>query len=222
MAEVGQRVRVMLVDDERLVRAGLRMILEGDPGIEIVGECSDGVEALEAAPRLCPDVVLMDIRMPRMDGISASQHLMERHPKIKILVLTTFDVDEMVLTALKMGVSGFLLKDTVPAELVGAIHSVAEGRTTLSESVTRTLINAVHLSAPNARRCSAQEKLEQLTEREHEIALAIARGKSNSEIAEILFISLSTVKTHIGRVLEKLGAENRVQVAICVHDAESS
>ena len=221
MAEVKQRVRVLLVDDENLVRAGLRMILEGDPGIEIVGECSDGIESIAAVNRLDPDLVLMDIRMPRMDGISASQRLLEQHPDLKILVLTTFEVDEMVFTALKMGVSGFLLKDTVPAELVSAIHAVAGGRTTLSESVTRTLIDAAGSTPPNARRIGALEKLGQLTEREREIATAIARGLSNSEIAEQLFISLSTVKTHIGRVLEKLDAENRVQVAIWVYESEA-
>ncbi|GAA1499218.1 response regulator [Paeniglutamicibacter kerguelensis] len=217
-----RRIRVLLVDDENLVRVGLRMILEGDPGIEIVGECSDGMEALSAVRILNPDLVLMDIRMPRMDGISASQRLLEHRPDLKILVLTTFDVDEMVFTALKMGVSGFLLKDTVPTELVSAIHAVAGGRTMLSESVTRTLIDAASPTPPNARRLGALEKLGQLTEREREIATAIARGLSNSEIAEQLFISLSTVKTHIGRVLEKLDAENRVQVAICVYESETT
>ena len=221
MAEVKQRVRVLLVDDENLVRAGLRMILEGDPGIEIVGECSDGFESLAAVARLDPDLVLMDIRMPKMDGITASRKLLEERPERKILVLTTFDVDEMVFTALKMGVSGFLLKDTVPAELVSAIHAVAGGRTMLSESVTRTLIEAAGSTPPNARRLGALEKLGQLTEREREIATAMARGLSNPEIAEQLFISLSTVKTHIGRVLEKLGAENRVQVAICIYESEA-
>lgn len=216
-----QRIRVLLVDDENLVRAGLRMILEGDPGIEIVGECSDGLESLAAVARLDPDLVLMDIRMPKMDGITASRRLLEERPERKILVLTTFDVDEMVFTALKMGVSGFLLKDTVPAELVSAIHAVAGGRTMLSESVTRTLIEAAGTTTPNARRLGALEKLGQLTEREREIATAMARGLSNPEIAEQLFISLSTVKTHIGRVLEKLGAENRVQVAICIYESET-
>lgn len=222
MEEVERRVRVVLVDDENLVRAGLRMILEGDPTIEIVGECSDGIEALAAVGEVQPDLVLMDIRMPRMDGISASKRIMELYPGVKILVLTTFDVDDMVFAALKMGVNGFLLKDTVPAELVSAIHAVAEGRTTLSESVTRTLIEAASSAPPNARRGMALKKMAQLTEREHEIATAVARGLSNSDIAEKLFISLSTVKSHIGRVLEKLDAENRVQVAIYVYESEAT
>lgn len=221
MGEIVQRVRILLVDDENLVRVGLRMILEGDPRIEVVGECSNGRDALKAVNDLAPELVLMDIRMPIMDGLEASARLLTRHPDLKILVLTTFNTDQMVLTALKSGVSGFLLKDTPPVELVGSIHRVAEGHTVLSEVVTKQLIAAASPSPEDSRKREALEKLARLTDREREIAAAMARGLSNAEIAGTMFISLATVKTHIGRVLEKLELDNRVQVALCVYESES-
>lgn len=219
MEEMNAPLRVLLVDDETLVRVGLRLILEGDPGLEIVGECGDGRQALDAVAATAPDVVLMDIRMPVLDGLEACSILLERDPGLRILILTTFDADDMVLRALASGAAGFLLKDTVPAELVAAVHQVAAGRPMLSPSVTRQLIDAVTTRAPDAGQLAARERIARLTGRESEIARAIAYGLSNAEIAELHFISLSTVKTHIGRILEKLPADNRVQIALCFHAA---
>ncbi|MCV9995844.1 response regulator transcription factor [Paeniglutamicibacter sp. ZC-3] len=220
MGTVGESIRIVLVDDENLVRAGLRMILESDPRIDVVGECADGRSAVSMVAELSPDLVLMDIRMPVMDGLTASEALLRASPEQKILVLTTFNTDDMVLSALRMGASGFLLKDTPPAELMEAINQVAAGRTMLSESVTRQLIAVAGSRPESTRRNAALERLAVLTEREREIAAAMARGSSNQEIAEELFISLATVKTHIGRVLDKLDADNRVQVALCVFESE--
>ncbi|WP_372342952.1 response regulator [Paeniglutamicibacter sp. ZC-3] len=220
LGTVGESIRIVLVDDENLVRAGLRMILESDPRIDVVGECADGRSAVSMVAELSPDLVLMDIRMPVMDGLTASEALLRASPEQKILVLTTFNTDDMVLSALRMGASGFLLKDTPPAELMEAINQVAAGRTMLSESVTRQLIAVAGSRPESTRRNAALERLAVLTEREREIAAAMARGSSNQEIAEELFISLATVKTHIGRVLDKLDADNRVQVALCVFESE--
>lgn len=220
MGTVGESMRIVLVDDENLVRAGLRMILESDPRIDVVGECADGRSAVSMVAELSPDLVLMDIRMPVMDGLAASEAILRASPEQKILVLTTFNTDDMVLSALRMGASGFLLKDTPPAELMEAINQVAAGRTMLSESVTRQLIAVAGSRPESTRRNAALERLAVLTEREREIAAAMARGSSNQEIAEELFISLATVKTHIGRVLDKLDADNRVQVALCVFESE--
>ncbi len=221
MGNVDEAIRIVLVDDEHLVRAGLRMIIESDPRIEVVGECADGRAAVSLVASLVPDLVLMDIRMPVMDGLAASEAILRADPGQKILVLTTFNTDEMVLTALKTGASGFLLKDTPPAELMEAINQVAAGRTMLSESVTKQLISVAGSRPGFSRRNAALERLAVLTGREREIAAAIARGCSNHEIAQELFISLATVKTHIGRVLEKLDAQNRVQVALCVFESEA-
>ena len=212
-------IRVVLVDDEALVRAGLRLILGGDRQIEVVGEAADGIDAAGVVGRTDPDVVLMDIRMPRQNGLDATQALLAKHPELKIIVLTTFDTDDMVLSALRYGASGFLLKDTPPEELVQAVRLVAEGRSILSPSVTDQLIDVVARGPAIAERTAARELLASLTEREHEIALEIARGRSNNDIAAALHVSIATVKTHIGRVFDKLGAENRVQVVICVHSA---
>ena len=221
MGSVSESIRIVLVDDENLVRAGLRMILESDPRIEVVGECADGRSAVSMVGTLAPDLVLMDIRMPVMDGLAASEAILQARPDQKILVLTTFNTDDMVLSALKMGASGFLLKDTPPAELMDAINQVAAGRTMLSESVTKQLIAVAGSRPASSRRNEALERLAVLTLREREVAAAMARGCSNQEIADRLFISLATVKTHIGRVLEKLDADNRVQVALCVFESEA-
>ena len=221
MGNLDEVIRIVLVDDENLVRAGLRMIIESDPRIEVVGECADGRAAVSLVASLAPDLVLMDIRMPVMDGLLASEAILRANPGQKILVLTTFNTDEMVLTALKAGASGFLLKDTPPADLMNAINQVAAGRTVLSESVTKQLISVAGSRPESSRRNLALEKLAVLTGREREIAVAMARGYSNQEIAQQLFISLATVKTHIGRVLEKLGMDNRVQVALCVFESEA-
>ena len=211
-------VRVALVDDDPLVRAGLRMILGGSAHIDIVGEAGDGQEALDLVAREAPDVVLMDIRMPRMDGLAATKALRARGDRTRVIVLTTFDADEMVLTALRSGAAGFLLKDTPPAALVEAVGRVALGEPTLSPSVTAQLIATV-VSVPDDRRRVARERLGRLTERERAVALAIGRGLSNAEIAAELYLGVATVKTHIGHLFTKLEATNRVQIAREVHDA---
>ena len=215
-------IRVLLVDDDPMVRTGLGLILGGDPGIEIVAEAADGEDALVAQARHTPDVVLMDIRMPRRDGLSATQALMALPRPPAILVLTTFDADELVLGALRAGAAGFLLKDTPPARLVEAVRSVAAGQAILSPSATATVIAAVaqpELTRDDEARQRARAQLAQLTERELEVAEAIGRGLSNTEIAAQLYMSVATVKAHVGRIFTKLGLDNRVQIAIVVHDA---
>ncbi|KSW18315.1 response regulator transcription factor [Cellulomonas sp. B6] len=211
--------RVVLVDDETLVRVGLRLILGADPTIEVVGEAGDGLEALDVVRATSPDVVLMDIRMPRLDGLQATQRLLAEQPDARVVILTTFDTDEMVLGALRLGAAGFLLKDTPPAEIVRHVHDAGAGRTTLSPSVTDRLIASVTDQPRDERRAVARRKLDALTERERDVARAIGRGLSNVEIASELFITVATVKTHISRILEKLPADNRTHIAICVHEA---
>jgi DNA-binding NarL/FixJ family response regulator len=217
----GRRTRVVLVDDDALVRTGLRMILGGAPDLEVVGEAADGIEAVDVVEATLPDVVLMDIRMPRRDGLEATRLLLGSGRDVRIVVLTTFDADDMVLQALRAGASGFLLKDTEPHRLVESVRLVAAGEPTLSPSVTAQLIS--HVAAPtgaeDARGASARARLELLTDREREVALAIGRGLSNAEISRSLYLSVPTVKAHVSRILDKLGADNRVQVAIAVHDA---
>ncbi|NKX92858.1 response regulator transcription factor [Sanguibacter hominis ATCC BAA-789] len=223
--------RVVLVDDDPLVRAGLRMILGGDRSIEIVGEAGDGLEAEEVVGATTPDVVLMDIRMPRRDGLATTEALLASNPDLRIIVLTTFDADDMVLGALRAGATGFLLKDTPPERLVRDVLAAAAGEPTLSPSITAQLIAAVAtpgsstegvrgVDEPPARRACARERLARLTERELEVAQAIGRGLSNSEIAATLFMSVPTVKSHVGKLFTKLEVDNRVQIAICVHDAD--
>ncbi|MBO3088863.1 response regulator [Cellulomonas dongxiuzhuiae] len=212
-------VRVVLVDDETLVRVGLRLILGAEPAIEVVGEAADGVDALDVVRRTSPDVVLMDIRMPRLDGLAATEQLLATQPDARVVILTTFDTDEMVLGALRLGAAGFLLKDTPPAEIVRHVLDAGAGRTTLSPSVTDRLIASVTQRPRDERRTAARQCLDQLTDRERDVARAIGRGLSNAEIASELFITVATVKTHISRILEKMPAENRTHIAICVHEA---
>ena len=213
-------VRVVIVDDDALVRAGLAMILGGDDSLDVVGEAGDGLAGVELVARTRPDVVLMDIRMPRLDGLGATARLMERPDPPKVLVLTTFDADEHVVRALRDGASGFLLKDTPPAEIVAAIHRVAAGDHMLSPSVTAQLIARLSDGEPgDDRQARALALLESLTVREREVAVAVARGGSNAEIAAELYMSVATVKAHVSRTMAKLEAANRVQVAIRVHDA---
>jgi DNA-binding NarL/FixJ family response regulator len=222
VTDIPAGVRVVLVDDDPLVRAGLRMILGGSSTLSVVGEAADGVEAVEVVGRLRPDVVLMDIRMPRRDGLEATRRLLAARPheeaNPRVIVLTTFDTDDMVLEALRIGASGFLLKDTPPEQLVAAVHAVAAGQPILSPSVTAQLIATI-TQVDDSRVSAAKERLGRLTEREHEVAVAIGRGLSNAEIASALYMGVPTVKAHVSRLLAKLDADNRVQIALTVHDA---
>ena len=219
---MSDRIRILIVDDDALVRSGLRMMLAGAQQLEVVGEASDGGEVLAAVDAHHPDVVLMDLRMPRVDGLAAMELLRQQPRTPEVIVLTTFDADELVLRALRAGAGGFLLKDTPPAEIVRAIELIAAGEGMLSPTVTRRLIAHVAGSAAGAqaRSDAARERLAVITEREREVAIAIGHGKSNAEIAAELYMSVATVKAHVSRLLAKLGLENRVQIALLVQDAE--
>lgn len=213
-------VRLVIIDDDALVRAGLAMILGGDPDIEIVGEAGGGVTGLELIARTTPDVVLMDIRMPRLDGLGATARLMRQPSPPRVIVLTTFDADDYVVRALRDGASGFLLKDTPPAQIVDAVHKVAAGDHMLSPSVTAQLIARLGEDEPETERLTrAQTLVATLSAREREVARAVGEGKANAQIAQDLYMSVATVKAHVSRILVKLEADNRVQVAIRVHDA---
>ena len=218
MAEL-TTVRVVLVDDDPLVRAGLRMILGGAPDLDVVAEASDGQDAVDVVLREAPDVVLMDIRMPRMDGLAATRRLLDRGSPARIIVLTTFDTDDMVVTALSYGAAGFLLKDTSPADLVDAVRRVAAGQPILSPSVTAQLIATVTRPRDEAVQRSARTRLARLTEREREVAEAVSEGLTNAEIADRLHLGVATVKTHVGALFSKLEVTNRVQIARCLHEA---
>lgn len=212
--------RVLLVDDDPLVRAGLRSILASADDLLVVGEAEDGSTAADAVRRHRPDVVLMDVRMPGTDGIAATATVTALEPAPKVLVLTTFDLDEHVFGALSAGASGFLLKDTPPRELVEAVRVVAAGEAMLSPAVTRRLIGHFAGTPAARRRTEATERLAALTEREREVLLAVARGLSNAQVGAELYMSEATVKAHVSRLLTKLSASNRVQIAILAHDAE--
>jgi DNA-binding NarL/FixJ family response regulator len=215
----GEPVRVLIVDDDALVRAGLTMILSASGAVTVVGEASDGSEVPAAVAEHRPDVVLMDIRMPRVDGLAATEQLRRRPDSPQVIVLTTFDADEFVLRALRAGAGGFLLKDTPPAEILDAVRRVARGEAMLSPAVTRKLI--AHVTGPDqgSSRRDALERLDQLSARERDVAIAVGQGRSNAEIAQELFMSLATVKSHVSRLLVKLDMNNRVQIALLVHDA---
>jgi DNA-binding NarL/FixJ family response regulator len=217
---VGAVTRVLLVDDDALVRSGLRMMLAGAGTIEVVGEAGDGREVLAAVDRHRPDVVLMDIRMPQVDGIAATRLVRGQPSAPEVIVLTTFDADELVLRALRAGAAGFLLKDTPPAEIVRAIELVHAGDGMLSPAVTRRLIAMVAGGEGEGdRRERAREGLAGLSEREREVALAVGRGRSNADIAAELHMSVATVKAHVSRLFAKLEVDNRVQIALLVQDA---
>ena len=212
-------IRVLVVDDDPLVRSALTLMLGGQPDISVIGEAGDGREGVARARELRPDVVLMDIRMPGLDGLAATRELHSDVEPPRVIVLTTFDADDHVVGALAAGAEGFLLKDTPPAEIVAALRKVAAGDPMLSPSVTRTLIDRLRNGSTDDRGATARQKLERLTERELDVARAVGRGLSNAEIAAELYLSVPTVKAHVSRVFEKLHATNRVQIAICVHDA---
>jgi DNA-binding NarL/FixJ family response regulator len=220
VADVTGSVRVVVVDDDPLVRAAMAMILGRAPGIDVVGEAADGAEVVAAVDRYAPDVVLMDIRMPRVDGLAATELLRSRPNPPEIIVLTTFDADEYVLRALRAGASGFLLKDTHPADILRAVARVAAGEPILSPSVTRQLIAHIGDTGANARRQHARTLLARLSEREREVAMAVGRGRSNAEISGELFMSVATVKQHVSRILTKLDLNNRTQIALLAHDAD--
>jgi DNA-binding NarL/FixJ family response regulator len=209
-------IRLLIVDDDPLVRSALTFMLGGQPDLEVVGEAGDGQAGLDAAADLGPDVVLMDIRMPRMSGLDATRTLLAGDDPPRVIVLTTFDADEYVAEALAAGADGFLLKDTAPPQVVDAIRKVADGEPMLSPAVTRSLIRQV---AGTTRSTAAVARLADLTERERDVALAVGRGLSNAQIAAELYLSVPTVKAHVSRLFDKLGVTNRVQIALCVHDA---
>lgn len=214
-------IRVMLVDDDAIVRAGLRLMLGGARDIEIVAEAEDGAQVPKLVSAHRPDLVLMDIRMPGVDGIAATRALRAVPGAPEVLVLTTFHTDGHVLAALRAGAAGFLLKDTPPQDLVTAIRTAAAGDPALSPAVARRLIQQVTDDSSRQVRVEATRRLAQLADREREVALAVARGLSNAEIAGELHLALPTVKTHVSRILARLDLNNRVQIALLVHDAEA-
>lgn len=211
-------VRVLLVDDQELVRTGFRLILSAEDGIDVVGQAADGIEAVEQARRLRPDIVLMDVRMPRMDGVEATRRLAgpEVADPVKVLVLTTFDLDEYVYGALRAGACGFLLKDAPPEELVHAIQVCLAGHALLSPSITRRLVD--EFARRPAPRATASAEVASLTAREREVLVLVARGLTNNEIARRLVVGETTVKTHVGHVLMKLGLRDRVQAVVLAYE----
>jgi DNA-binding NarL/FixJ family response regulator len=216
-------IRVLLVDDQQLVRTGFRMILADEPGIVVVGEAADGRAALDQAARLAPDVVVMDLRMPVMDGVEATRRLAAQDGPAgarppRVLVLTTFDADEYVVEALRAGASGFLLKDVTPADFVGALRLVAAGDALLAPSVTRRLLDRFRDRLPAPADQARHERLQDLTERELEVLRLLARGLSNREIANELVVAEPTVKTHVSRVLDKLELRDRAQAVVLAYE----
>ncbi|WP_436523203.1 response regulator [Actinoplanes sp. HUAS TT8] len=209
-------VSVLLVDDQPLLSLGLRLVLEAQPDITVAGEAGDGAQAVAMTRALRPDVVLMDVRMPVLDGIEATRRIIASGSTARILVLTTFDLDEYVYAALRAGASGFLLKDVPPADLIGAIHAVAGGHAVVAPAVTRRLLDTFlpHLPSPG----EASPKTARLTEREREVLVLVGRGRSNGEIAEELHVSEATVKAHVGRLLGKLELRDRVQIVVYAHE----
>ena len=227
---VSDQIRVLIADDDPLVRVGLSLVLGAAPEVAIVGEAGDGAEAVEMARDLRPDVVLMDVRMPRMDGLAATEALRRDGPEPAIVVLTTFDTDENLLGALRLGANGFLLKDIAPTEILDAVRRAAAGESILAPAVVPRLIgyavgrdgatgNGATGNGGDGHRRRTAAVLSRLTEREREVAEAVATGRSNAEISADLYMSVPTVKAYVSRLLDKLGCTNRVQVAIMIHEA---
>ena len=211
---------LLLADDQELMRMAFRMVIDTQPDMSIVGEATNGREAVAAAERLRPDVVLMDVRMPEMDGVQATRLIVESNSSARIIILTTFDLDEYVYAALGAGASGFLLKDTPPADLLSGIRAVASGDAVVAPSVTRRLLStyAHRLPSPGRPDHSQSERLALLTAREHEVLLQVASSLSNAEIAELLVLSEATVKSHVGRILSKLDLRDRVQIVVFAYE----
>jgi DNA-binding NarL/FixJ family response regulator len=214
-----ERIRVVVVDDQALVRAGFRMILEAETDLVVAGEAADGEQAVALISADPPDVVLMDVRMPDVDGIAGTERVRALPDPPRVIVLTTFHLDDYVFGALRAGASGFLLKDTAPTDIVAAVRLVAAGEAMLSPAVTRTLIDYFVPGGPPARRRAAEASLRDLSVRERQVAVEVAHGHSNADIAREMRLSEATVKAHVSRLLTKLGVTNRVQVAITVRDA---
>jgi DNA-binding NarL/FixJ family response regulator len=212
-----QPVRVLIVDDDDLMRAGLKAVLSSDAAVDVVGEAADGRDGVERVRALAPDVVLMDVRMPDLDGIAATREVVAASPEVKVVILTTFEQDEYIFGALSAGASGFLLKRTSPEELIAAIHTVAAGDSLLSPSVTRRVID--RMAPQPIGEVGFDERLDELTPREREVLEQLARGLSNSEIATTLVIEESTVKTHVKRILMKLRLRDRVQAVIFAYES---
>lgn len=210
-------IRVLLVDDQQLIRVGFRLVLEAEDDIVVIGEAGDGHEAIARASALRPDLVLMDIRMPGLDGIAATAAIVRQHPQTRVLVLTTFDLDEYAFGAIRAGASGFLLKDVQRDEMLAALRAVHRGDAALSPRITRMLLEHVTPLLPPDVAAAVPDATADLTDRERDVFLAIARGLTNAEIAQSLYVSESTVKTHVGRVLAKLGARDRIHAVILAH-----
>lgn len=216
-------ISILLVDDEPLLRLGFRLVLESQPDFAVVGEAADGAAAVSRTAELDPDIVVMDVRMPGMDGIEATREIVRTHPRSRVLILTTFDIDEYAFPGLKVGASGFLLKNVPPEDLISAIRTVAAGDAVVAPSVTRRLLNAMADRLPDTGRADEPPAitgrgLERLTEREREVLTKLAHGLSNAEIAEELVLSEATVKTHVGRILNKLELRDRVQAVVLAYD----
>ena len=214
---VSRPIRILLADDQPLLRTGFRMVLGGEADLDIVGEAGDGAEAVDLARRLLPDVVLMDIRMPRLDGVAATKAIVEAKLPVRVLILTTFDLDEYVVGALRAGASGFLAKDVPADDLVTAIRTVAAGEAVVAPRILRRLLDKFADTLPDPA-ASAPRSLDALTEREREVLVQMARGLSNGEIARALTVSETTIKTHVGHVLTKLGLRDRVQAVVLAYE----
>jgi DNA-binding NarL/FixJ family response regulator len=216
-APAGGLIRIILVDDQELVRAGFRMVLDAQPDMQVVGEAADGNAAIDLARRLHADVMVMDARMPRLDGVEATRQIRLAGDLPRVLMLTTFDLDEYAFAALKAGASGFLLKDVPPEELLFAIRAIYSGDSVVAPSTTRRLINQFAALLPGGEQ-TAPDELADLTDREREVLTLVAQGLSNAEVAQQLFVSEATVKTHVGRVLAKLGLRDRVQAVVYAYE----